>query len=255
MTHISLIFGRILRGRYQLCAMGIASVLYAPSIFAQDNKPAAPADAASIVVNVQERYPGGTIQSVEAADHALADVEKERAAIEAQFTTEQRACFAEFFANACVDEAKERRRVSLAQIRPVEIEANTFKRRIRVIERDKALAEKRAEDERNRLQRVQHERANPADSDKASEAVVKKPAPVDVNQKNAAPTTADRVRQHKKKLERLEAEDRADAQKRAENIADYEEKVRKAQERQRRVEEKKKQKELEKAKQSTPPKQ
>lgn len=255
MTHISLIFDRILRGRYQLCAMGIASVLSAPSIFAQDNKSAAPADAASTVVNVQERYPGGSIQSVEAADHALADVEEERAAIEAQFTTEQRACFAKFFANVCVDEAKERRRVSLAQIRPVEIEANAFKRRIRVIERDKALAEKRAEDDRSRLQRVQHEQANPVDSDKAPEAVVKKSAPVDVNQKNTAPTTADRVRQHEERLKRLQEEDQADAQKRAENIADYEEKVRKSQERQRRVEEKKKQKELEKAKQSTPPKQ
>jgi hypothetical protein len=63
------------------------------------------------------------------------------------------------------------------------------------------------------------------------------------------------VRQHEERLKRLQEEDRANAQKRAENIADYEEKVWKAQERQRRVEEKKKQKELEKAKQSTPPKQ
>lgn len=255
MTHISFIFSRILRGRYQLCAMGIASALYVPSIFAQDNKPVAPTDAASTIVSVQERYPGGTIQSVEAADRALADVEVKRAAIEAQFTTEQRACFSQFFANACVDEAKERRRVSLAKIRPVEIEANAFKRRIRVIERDKALAEKRAEDERKKLHRVQHEQANPAASDKAPEAGAKKPTPVDANQKNTVPTTADRVREHEERLERLQAEDRANAQKRAENIAAYEEKVRKAQERQRRVEEKKKQKELEKAKQSTPPKQ
>lgn len=255
MTHISLIFGRILCGRSQLCAMGIASVLYAPSIFAQNNEPVAPTDAAPAAISVQKRYPAGTIQSMEAADRALADVEMERAAIEAQFATEQHACFAEFFANACVDEAKERRRVSLATIRPVEIEANMFKRRMRVIERDKALAEKRAEDERNRLQRVQHERANLADSDKASDAAVKKPAPEGANQKNTAPTIDDRVRQHEERLRRLEAEDRANAQKRAENIADYEEKVRKAQERQRRVEEKKKQKELKKANQSMPAKQ
>lgn len=257
MTHISLILGRVLHKRYLLCAVSMASLLHAPSVLAQgkNNLPVAQSHASPGAINLQEHYPGGTIQSVEVADRALADVDKERETIETQFKTEQRACYAKFFANACVDEAKERRRVSLAKIRPVEIEANAFKRRVRVIERDKALAEKHTEDERKRLQRAQQEQANPAESPKDPDVAAQKPVPAGIDQKNAGTTPEDRVKQHEERLKHLQAEDQANAQKRAENVAAYEKKVQKAQERQRRVEEKKKEKELKKAKQASQPKQ
>lgn len=101
-----------------------------------------------------ERYPGGTIASVETAERALAEASASRADIEAVHATAKRACYPAFFSTACLDKAAEQRRTDLASLRPVEIEAEIFKRRARVIERDNALAERERtaqEEERARM--------------------------------------------------------------------------------------------------------
>ncbi|QOY93318.1 hypothetical protein IM543_17380 [Massilia sp. UMI-21] len=83
--------------------------------------------------------------SVEQADGRLASVAVERAAIEARYAEREALCYEKFFVNHCLDEAKERRRVALAAQRSIEIEAERFKRRLKVDERDREIAAAEAE--------------------------------------------------------------------------------------------------------------
>ena len=184
------------------------------------------------------RYPAGSIQSVEMADHALADVERERAAIEARFANEERGCYKLFFANSCREHAREQRRAALTALHPIEVEANIFKRRERVSERDKALEERRVKDE------AEMERRQAEMQQKTREPKTAKPE----KDHGKSVNIDDRQARHEEKLRRLQAEDAANAQKRAENIAAYERKVRESEERQREVAAKKLEKEKEKEK-------
>jgi hypothetical protein len=219
-------------GRSLYCMAVFASLLSVAAVSAQD---------ADRTDEWPKRYPPGTIVSVETAERVLAEAKHERAAIEQRFVAQERTCFDDFFANSCVAKAKERRRVDLADVRKVEVDANAFLRQARVDERDGALAEKRAAAEKKEAERLQKEREGRPVKAERKRAVIQEPAPV-----NAGPNK--RIEQHEAKLRRIEEKERADAQKRAENIASYEKKVRDAEERQREVEAKKKEKELERAK-------
>jgi len=90
--------------------------------------------------------PGPTADAVEPsaslaqADARLAAVAVERTAIEARYAEREALCYEKFFVNHCLDEAKERRRVALAAQRNIEIEAERFKRRSKVEERDREMA-------------------------------------------------------------------------------------------------------------------
>ncbi len=81
-------------------------------------------------------YPAGSITSVAAAERALADAAKARAHAEAAYLAGQRNCYPKFFTTSCLDHVAEQRRNALASVRAVEIEAQTYKRRARVAERD-----------------------------------------------------------------------------------------------------------------------
>jgi hypothetical protein len=83
--------------------------------------------------------------SVAQADARLVAVAAERAAIEARYAEREAVCYEKFFVNHCLDEAKERRRVALVAQRNIEIEAERFKRRLKVEERDKEIAAADAE--------------------------------------------------------------------------------------------------------------
>ena len=83
--------------------------------------------------------------SVAQADARLAAVAAERAAIEARYAEREAVCYDKFFVNHCLDEAKERRRVALNAQRNIEIEAERFKRRMKVEERDREIAAAEAE--------------------------------------------------------------------------------------------------------------
>ncbi len=82
----------------------------------------------------------GTIYSVADADMALEAVADRRIRIAAQFEKDERACYEKFFVTSCLDRAKEWRRTMLSNVKLLENEANLFKRRARVEERDKKLA-------------------------------------------------------------------------------------------------------------------
>lgn len=233
-----------------LGAAAMTSVLAAVPVFAQDGvKPAAAADplAPSVLL---ARYPTGSISSAEMAERAVAEVGKARARIEAQFEADQRACYEKFFANECIDNAKERRRHALAQVRPIEVEANAFQRRERVAERDKALADRNAKREQEEAQRLKQQQENESIAAKKTEDMARKTAQAEANARNAGPSR--RQAEHDAKLRELEAQDRADAQKRADNVAAYERKVKEAEAHRRDVEAKKKEKEQERAARQSP---
>jgi hypothetical protein len=99
---------------------------------------------------LRARYPDDSIQSTGTARQALAEVKQMRTDIDARYETERRACFPKFFTNICLNKAKDRQREDLTLIRPIEIQANAFNRKQRVVERDRRLAEKAAKDEQER---------------------------------------------------------------------------------------------------------
>ena len=133
-----------------------AAVGTAVPAYSQVAAPATPAAVADTAVTpdtvagtaiIARRYPPNSIASVAAAESALADIARQRKLIDAQYAREQRACAQTFFITRCTDKSKEQRHVALGTLRPIEIEANTFNRREKVIVRDRALTEKRVKAE------------------------------------------------------------------------------------------------------------
>lgn len=89
-----------------------------------------------------ERYAPGSIDTVEKATAALEDVTSARAEVD-QFYADQRvACYDKFFASACLDDVRKRRRVAQSSLRKIEVEANALLRKEKAAERDRALAER-----------------------------------------------------------------------------------------------------------------
>lgn len=184
------------------------------------------------------------IESVEQADKVLAEASRQRAEIESRFKAENAACMEKFYVSGCMEAAKEKRRRALAVIRPGEVEAGLFKRRANVAEKDRQLAEKREQAERN---------ARAAEADAASKPPRREPAaaPKEDPAAEAAKVAQSqrRAAEHEAKMQRRAREDAEAAKKSAENIAAYNRKVAEAQAHQREVEQKKAEKEAELAKQ------
>ena len=96
---------------------------------------------------IATRYAANTIDSTGRATAALDDVARARLQVEADLSRDERGCAQVFFTTRCLEKARERRRVALARLRPIEIEANTYNRRARVDARDRALEQKQARPE------------------------------------------------------------------------------------------------------------
>ena len=159
--------------------------------------------------------------SVEQADQRVSAVARERTAIEARFVERERECYRKFFVNHCLDEAKERRRTALAAQRAIEIEAEHFKRKAKVDERDHAMAEA---DAQYRADEAQLAAQPPAPPRQPTEVPPPKPAPV-----------AERIARHNEKLKQEQEHEQADAGKREANVRAYEQRKRESEERQRKV--------------------
>ena len=86
------------------------------------------------------------VQSVEQADAVLAQVARDRAAAEAEYTAGEGVCYSKFFVNNCLDKIKEERRARLAGLRVLEIDANHFKRKSAVDLRDRELQDRNERD-------------------------------------------------------------------------------------------------------------
>lgn len=175
-----------------------------------------------------------SIHSIESANAALAEVAAERVRIETRYSAEERACHPQFFATSCIDEAKERRRNALSQVRPIEIEANTFKRQARVREREKTLEKKQelAGDRYSRSISSESEIGLAAASSRTVLDEVKMPR-MELGPPNAM--HVERNRSAGSELKQVEVGDDANARRRAENVAAYQRKVLAAEARQRRL--------------------
>ena len=231
MTRIAMMLNRPRPSRCMVRMVAIALLASAMSVFAQNAEVSASALA--------DRYQGA-IKSKEIAERALTDVGQARSLIQEQFAANERKCHDDFFATSCIEGAQERRRAALEDVRKVEVEANAFLRQARVKERDQALEEKRVARERKEAESLQHEQAKGPVKKQSAEPKPAHPAP-------AAGEPDPRVVRHQAKLKRIEEQERVDAQKRADNVAAYEQRVKASQDRQRQVEEKKREKERERA--------
>jgi len=135
------------RGVWQAVALGLLLLFSFSFVHAEDSTDDVMALQQSPQVKaltyLSDRYPAGSITTMEAANRAVGEVRKMRTVIDAQFATEQGECHGKFFATVCLSDAKERHRTAVDQLRRIEIEANKFKRRANVAERDRMLATKR----------------------------------------------------------------------------------------------------------------
>jgi hypothetical protein len=164
--------------------------------------------------------------SLAEADRKLADAARARAQAEAAYAASEQACYARFFVNNCLDEAREKRRAAVAGLRAIEVEAERYKRKADVDQRDRELAEaqqKFAEDE-------------------ARAAAAPAPAPREVPPLPAPKPAAvvDRAAQHARKLKQQQAAEQAGAAKRAANVEAYQKRKRESEQRKKEIEEKKK---------------
>lgn len=157
--------------------------------------------------------------SIEQANRKLEEARIERAAVEARFAADEQVCYAKFFVNTCLDEAKEKRRVALAYQRAVELEAEHFVRKSNADQRDRELAAAAKEFEASEARLRE---APPAPEKPAAEARAPK-TPSPARGPKAPPTPA-----------QLQAE----AAKRAANVVKYEKRQAALAERQKRVAEK-----------------
>lgn len=221
----------------------LSAALAAWTLFAAATAQASPEDLA-------QRYPKGSFSSVEQADQALQQVQQERAAVEAEFADAQYACYSKFFSTPCVDHAKDRRREALNALRAVEVDAQAYKRREKVAERDSALQQQADKDaaeapDRAAREKENEEKAAQRAADRAARAATPAAAPgaghgPATPKPEAAPRTGgrDRVAEHEARLREEERESAAGAAQRAQNVEEYQRKQEEAKERQRRAAEK-----------------
>jgi hypothetical protein len=150
--------------------------------------------------------------SVEQADARLLQVKKDREAVEAQFAASEQRCYEKFFVNHCLDKAKEERRMRLAELRSVEVEASAYKRRQSVEQRDRELEDRAQKD----AAEAAYNAANPKPpaADPGS-----KPAP-----KPAAVSPAQRQAEHEARERARAAKAAQEAPQRAAKAAAFERK-------------------------------
>lgn len=173
--------------------------------------------ACSTVDQTATEAPAAPSTSVAQAEQRLGAVAAERAAIEARYAEREAVCYDKFFVNRCLDQANERRRVALLAQRAIEIEAERYLRRSKVEERDRAIAEAEAA--------YQKEEAELAANPPAVKQAEPTPPP--------RTKTADSRREQRAQENKARPED--DAAVRAANVAAYEERKRKSEERQKEV--------------------
>lgn len=161
--------------------------------------------------------------SIEQADARLQQVKLDREAVEAEYAASEQRCNEKFFVNACLDTAKEQRRLRLAELRSVEVEASQYKRRNAVEARDRDLEDRAQKD----AAEAAHHAANPkpAKPDPDSKAAPK-PAAKSLEQRQAEHDERERTRS---------AKAAADAPERADKAAAFERKKAAAEKRQAEI--------------------
>lgn len=179
---------------------------------------------------LRERYPASSIHSTETSRQALLEVKQMRMRIETRFEEEQKACYPKFFTNICLNKAKDKQRQDLLNLRPIEIEANAFNRKQRVVERDRRLAEKAVKDEQERK-----DRKIPILPNTGSDNSVVEQDSSESSRQTRAEKAAQKRAAFDEDQRKREQQAPAEAAKREENAQKYEAKVDAYEERQREV--------------------
>jgi len=164
--------------------------------------------------------------SLDEANRRLEEVGVQRTAAEAEFAASEQVCYTKFFVNSCLDDAKEKRRSILANLRAIEVEAEYFKRKAAVEQRDREVEQAVKEFEAGEAAAA----AAPAPEPKAPP--VRKPV---------APkaTLAERRAAQEAKLARHADQEQAKAPQRAAKAKEFEQRRLDSIERQKAVEKKK----------------
>jgi len=193
------------------------------------------------------RYPADSIQSEEAAKNALKDVDDARERIEERYVLQQRACYPKFFTTACLDKVTERHRQDLASVRKIEVEANAYLRKAKVVKRDQKLTEKAAENEADAAQRAQQSQQHGAAVQEHEEQTEEQAAGKEAQRQKRAEQAARKQADYAAREQQRAANADKDAEQRAENVEKYNKKVKDAEARQSDVAKKKAQRERERA--------
>lgn len=122
-----------------LVRRSFATVAFACA-FAAASLAAEPADSAASD-GLRDRFPAGSIDSVERADAAIAATKGAKGRVEKDFKDQARACLKAILVNQCLDRARDLQRRRTSEIDAVALEADRYKRR----ERADRLAADRAQ--------------------------------------------------------------------------------------------------------------
>jgi hypothetical protein len=181
------------------------------------------------------RHPAGSIRTVEAADDALREAEAQRQSVEARYFAEQNECYDRFFVSRCLEQAAERHRVALQRIRPIEIEANTWKRRAKVDERDRNLELQREKNQEEARERAAQQRQRDAETAARVERNARAAEEAAAKSRAHEGQAGRRVAEHEARLRQKQAEEAANAELRARKVEEFEEKKRASEARQREL--------------------
>ncbi len=183
-----------------------------------------------------QAYPSGSIVTLALAEQALLDAATRRTEIEEQYKRDESPCYDRFFVIRCVDTGKDRRRMALAEVRAVEVEADYIKRRDRADQRDKAQADRAAQDLAEAPQRLkQTQEREKAAADKALQRAADQATAAASEKRQAGNDPLARQRTHDAKVDQAQAAQVVDQGKRAANVAAFEKKQIDATEAQKKV--------------------
>ena len=165
-----------------------------------------------------DHYQPGSIRSLQQADQILQQVAQQRQQIEGVYLLQQNACYERFFVSSCLGQAEEQHRLALERIRKPEIDANVYKRRAKVDERDRNLEEQRVQDEQDRQQRLQQQRAREAETAEKMQRHARDAHEAAAREEQHAGAAERRVAEHQAREQQRAAQQAADAEQRRKNI-------------------------------------
>lgn len=240
-----------------LVAGGVLAMTALGAMAQDTTAPKAPAAAAAPPPSFEElearapliqRYPAGSITTDAAAAKALEEAEQDKGAAGIRYILDQRACYKKFLVSSCLEDAKEKKRLTDKSIKQVEIEANTFQRQATVDERDRSLAEQHKNDEADAARRLQEQKDKEISSaQKVKESQAKQQELGRRVEQNKNVPADYRQREHDAKIQQQQAEEAAKAPERAANAAQRQQRIKDAEAHRLEVERKKAENERERA--------
>jgi hypothetical protein len=176
-------------------------------------------------VPFNQRFDIDAIHSNDAADEALQAAGKQRTMLTDRYIEDQRDCYQKFFVSSCLEDAKERNRVSIKEVREVEAAANAYKRQAKADDRDHSLNEQRLKDEQDAVRRAKDQKSRTASVVRKSTDGAAKQRTVAEREAQAQGHADDRVLAHQAKRRSEQAAEAAKAPQRAANERAYKEKA------------------------------